>query len=338
MLRRCVVFLIIGWSGLAAGHHSTSEYEGSAVKEIDGTVIRVFWRNPHVMIHVESEADDTVWRLEGASVSSLGRRGLTQDMVVVGDRVKAAGPPSTRRDQLILVENLLLPGGQELLIRRNSVARWPDADVYVARRQNSGSEPSAEDAEGIYRVWTWGRLSRGWWFFGPPENFPLTESARSQAATWNEFTDNPQLDCIAPGMPATMGNPYPIEFRRVGNNIELRQEEFDVVRTIHIGAQADAMPAPSPLGYSVGEWEDESTLVIKTTNIDWPYSNRVGVPQSSAVEVHERFVLEDDAGRLNYRISVTDPATLTAPYEYDALWVWEPTEVLGRYDCRVEPD
>ncbi len=336
MLRCCVFFGIIGWSGLAAGHHSTSEYEGSATREIEGTVVRVFWRNPHVMIHVEADDDDRVWRLEGASVSSLGRRGLTQDMVEVGDRVKAAGPPSARRDQHILVENLLLPSGQELLIRRNAVARWPDADVFVASQEDTAA--GQPEADGIFRVWTWGRLSRGWWFFGPPENFPLTESARARAATWYEFTDNPQLDCIAPGMPATMGNPYPIEFRRVGNNIELRQEEFDVVRTIHIGEQSAGMPAASPLGYSVGQWEDDSTLVIRTTRIDWPYFNRVGVPQSDAVEVHERFVLDDEAGRLNYRISVTDPATLTEPYEYDALWVWEPNEVLGRYDCSVEPD
>ncbi len=338
MLRPCAMLLILGWSGVAVGHHSTSEYEGSAAKEIDGTVVRVFWRNPHVMIHVEADDDDQVWRLEGASVSSLRRRGLTQDMVEVGDRVKAAGPPSSRRDQHILVENLLLPSGQELLIRRNAVARWPDADVFVASQRDDSARKSDADVDGIFRVWTWGRLSRGWWFFGPPENFPLTESARVEAANWNEFTDNPQLDCIAPGMPATMGNPYPIEFRRVGNNIELRQEEFDVVRTIHISEQSGPVPAASPLGYSVGRWEDDSTLVLTTTNIDWPYFNRVGVPQSDAVEVRERFVVDEEAGRLNYRISITDPATLTAPYEYDALWIWEPNEVLGRYDCRVEPE
>ena len=335
MLRICLLVLAMLQTGIAASHHSTSEYEGSPVREIEGRVVRVFWRNPHVMIHVE--ADSQVWRLEGASVSSLQRRGLTQGMVQVGDQVKAAGRPSSRRNQHILVENLLLPDGQELLIRRTAVARWPDADVFVASQPNSDGVAAA-DADGIFRVWTWGRLSRGWWFFGPPENFPLTEAAKAAAAEWNEFTDNPQLDCIAPGMPATMGNPYPIEFRRAGDNIELRQEEFDVVRTIHIGEQLDAAPPPSPLGYSVGRWEDDSTLLITTTGIDWPYFNRVGVPQSDAVEVRERFVLDDEAGRLQYRISVTDPATLTAPYEYDALWVWEPNEVLGRYDCSVEPE
>ena len=168
--------------------------------------------------------------------------------------------------------------------------------------------------------------------------FPLTESAKAVVAEWNEFTDNSQLDCIAPGMPATMGNPYPIEFRRAGNNIELRQEEFDVVRTIHIGEQGNTALPPSPLGYSVGRWKDDSTLLIETTCVDWPCFNRVGVPQSDAVEVRERFVLNDEAGCLRYRIRVTDPPTLTAPYEYDALWVWEPNKVLGRYDCSVEPE
>lgn len=189
---------------------------------------------------------------------------------------------------------------------------------------------------GIFRVWSWGRLERGWWFFGPTSDFPLTDAALAKEATWNEFVDNPQLDCIAPGMPTTMGNPYPIEFVQAGENIEFHAEEFDVVRTIHMDGSTDADAELSPLGYSVGHWEDANTLVISTTKINWPYFNRVGVSQSDAVTTQERFTVDDEEGRLNYELTVTDPDTLTEPFKWKALWIWRPGEVVGKYECNTE--
>ena len=137
-------------------------------------------------------------------------------------------------------------------------------------------------------------------------------------------------------MPATIGNPYPLQFVQVGENIELRQEEFDVVRTIHMNGSPDANTPASPLGYSVGQWEDDNTLVISTTHINWPYFNRVGVSQSEDVSVQERFVIDEEAGKLHYELTVTDPATLTEPYKWKALWVWVPGEVVAKYACTVE--
>ena len=320
------------------GHHSTTEYDQTVVVELEGEVVSVFWRNPHVVINIATTEDgkEVVWKLEGSSVSSQRRRGLTADMINVGDKVRVAGAASTRRDNHMIVEHLLLPSGDELLLRGNRPPHWPDARLFAVTEGIDPAKAAAAEAMGIFRVWTWGRLERGWWFFGPTENFPLTEAALAKEATWDEFVDNPQLDCIAPGMPATMGNPYPLQFVPVGENIEIHAEEFDVVRTIHMNGSADANAPASPLGYSVGQWEDDNTLVISTTNINWPYFNRVGVSQSDAVTVQERFVLDDDAGRLNYALTVTDPATLTKPYEWKALWVWEPGEVVARYECTTE--
>ena len=62
------------------------------------------------------------------------------------------------------------------------------------------------------------------------------------------------MECISPGMPAIMGNPYPMEFTQVGDNIEIRFEEWDASRVIHMGgnvADPDTMPL-SKMGYSVG--------------------------------------------------------------------------------------
>jgi hypothetical protein len=324
---------------VASAHHSANEFDQTTVVEVEGKIVDVFWRNPHVIIKVATveDGEEVVWALEGASVSNQRRRGMNKDMLTSGASVRAAGYASTRQLNHMLLSNLLLPDGAELLLRRASAPRWANSSFGRTELAMDAAKVSAAEAtaEGIFRVWTWGRATRGWWFFGGPENFPLTEKGLATLDGYNEYEDNPVLKCIPPGMAATMGNPYPIEFVQVGDNIEYHSEEFDRVRTIHLNADPDADVDPSPLGYSVGHWEDENTLVIKTTKINAPYFNRVGVRQSEDVEVDERFSFDGAANRLHYELSIVDPQTLTEPYEFGGHWNWAPGEEVGRYECAV---
>ena len=345
--------LVIQWSsrilfvGVAAvsipatAHHSSSEYDESQVVEVQGEVVEVFWRNPHVVVKVATEENgqEAVWELEGSSVSGLRRRGLSSDVLAVGDHVRVAGFPSTQQPQHMSLNHLMLPTGEELVIRYASGPRWTDREAFASgdRIFDPATVVAArKDAHGIFRVWTWGREEPGWWFFSDADRFPLTEAALAGLKGYNEVEDNPVRKCIAPGMPATMGNPYPLTFVQVDpNTIEIREEEFDRVRTIHLNAGSMADVEPSPLGYSVGHWEDDNTLVIKTNKINAEYFNRVGVKQSEAVEVDERFEVSEDGSRLDYNLVVTDPATLTEPWAWHAHWVWVPGEEVGRYECTV---
>lgn len=258
-------------------------------------------------------------------------------MLAQGDFVRAAGYASTRKENMLLLHNLLLPSGEELLVRGNSRPRFSDT---AQRRNLVAFDPekiaaAKAEADGIFRVWSWGRAEPGWWFFGGPERFPLTATGLASLDGYDEYADNPVLKCIAPGMPATMGNPYPMAFVRVGDNIEYRAEEFDIVRTIHMNSRNDADAAPSPLGYSVGHWEDSDTLVVQTTRISAPYFNRVGVRQSPNVVIDERFSLGSDGARLDYEIKVTDAVTLETPWAWGAHWIWAPGEQVGTYECTV---
>ena len=70
--------------------------------EIEGEVVAVLWRNPHVMITVQSEGLDgteTLWQLEGSDAGTLARRGLTGEHIKVGDFVRAVGRKSDRRER-----------------------------------------------------------------------------------------------------------------------------------------------------------------------------------------------------------------------------------------------
>lgn len=319
------------------GHHSMSEFDRAVTLELEGEVVAVSWTNPHVLLWLsttDENGTEAVWELESNAVSAQRRRGLTGDLVEVGQRVRVAGSPSTRRDAYLQVQNVLLPDGVELLLGGAREARWSETTL--------GGDPWSVDPEkaatavgqGIFRVWS---RAVGVWYFGADRGgYRLTPEAAAASAAWDDIEDNPLLDCIPPGMPVIMGNPYPMEFVQGDDAVELRFEEFDLVRRIHLDSTVDpADVQASPLGYSVGRWEGD-TLMVTTTRIDWPYFDRVGAPQSTGVVVEESIRALDEGERLEYIMTITDPSTLLDPFVWEGAWEWRRGEEVGRYDCTLE--
>ncbi len=319
------------------GHHSMSEFDRAVTLELEGEVVAVSWTNPHVLLWLsttDENGTEAVWELESNAVSAQRRRGLTGDLVEVGQRVRVAGSPSTRRDAYLQVQNVLLPDGVELLLGGAREARWSETTI--------GGDPWSVDPEkaatavgqGIFRVWS---RAVGVWYFGADRGgYRLTPEAAAASAAWDDIEDNPLLDCIPPGMPVIMGNPYPMEFVQGDDAVELRFEEFDLVRRIHLDSTVDpADVQASPLGYSVGRWEGD-TLMVTTTRIDWPYFDRVGAPQSTGVVVEESIRALDEGERLEYIMTITDPSTLLDPFVWEGAWEWRRGEEVGRYDCTLE--
>ncbi len=320
-----------------SAHHSMTEFTRDVVVEIEGVMSRVSWRNPHILYELTSTDDtgaETIWHLEGSAVSAQRRRGLTGDEVSVGDAVRVAGWASTRRDNYIQVSHILMPNGVELLVGGAREPRW--AEESLGGNQDVLAESRAPDtmADGIFRVWSQGT---GAWFFSGRSGYQLNEAAAAAVAERDDIADNPIIKCVPPGMPALMGNPYPMQFVQVDDNIELRFEEFDALRIIHMGDDV-ADPEDVPLshwGHSIGHWEGE-TLVVDTSRIGWQYFNRSGAPQTPNVRINERFTVVDGGNRLDYVMTVDEPATLVEPFVWDAYFVWKPGEQIGSYECLLE--
>ena len=321
----------------AAGHHSMAEYDRSNVTELEGEVAAVSWRNPHILLDVattDASGRKVVWNVEGGAVSAQRRRGVEGGLVQVGDRVRIAGWPSIRRPLHMLVNHVLMPDGVELLVGSVREPRWSESSVGSQSNLVDADRAAVASGEGIFRVWSQGTRA---WFFEGRASYELTPQAAAAQASYDEFTENPLLTCTPPGMPALMGNPYPMQFVDRGSHLELRFEEFDALRTIHIEDAVDPTSvSATPLGYSIGRWEGE-TLVVRTTRIDWPYFNRIGAPQTEAVVVDERIAAVDNGNRLDYVMTVTEPGTLVEPFVWEAFWTWRPGEEVGLYDCVVNP-
>ena len=66
--------------GLA--HHAFVEFDRGRVIEAEGELISVLWANPHIRFSLRStdaNGTETVWNVEGASLSILSRIGITHN-------------------------------------------------------------------------------------------------------------------------------------------------------------------------------------------------------------------------------------------------------------------
>ena len=311
----------------ALGHHSLAEYDRSVVQEIEGEVLRVMWSNPHIRFTLrrENEAgEEEIWDLHGFDLNSLDRRNVPHDLVAVGDVIRVAGSPSSRRAYHLYASNLLAAGGTEILISPTAEPLW--SETFVGR--SGAADAASADAAGrsIFRVWS---RAPG---VADRRHFPFTEAAVAARGAWNP-DDNFAVRCEPEGMPRIMTNPHPFEFVDRGSTLALRSELYDLTRTIHMDQTVPEDQPATPLGYSVGRWEG-GTLVVETTRVSWPYFDNIGTPQSDSVSYVERFTPGEDGRRLNYRLVVTDPATFTEPAVYERYWL-DLGEDLQRYDCQV---
>jgi len=88
---------------------------------------------------------------------------------------------------------------------------------------------------------------------------------------------------------------------------------------------------PTPLGLSIGHWDGDSLLVTTSSILAPQFSADIALSEFARVE--ERFDLSDDPVRLNYRVTVTDPATFTEPVTREKYWTWIPGVEIQPYDC-----
>jgi hypothetical protein len=324
---------------LVSAHHGRGEFFGGQMYEIEGEVAAVLWRNPHVMVTVQSEGPDgteVLWQLEGSDAGTLARRGLTDEHIKVGDLVRAVGRKSDRRGHWLATAHILLPNGTEMIFGRDE-PRW--SGDYIGGDQGAETMPIQDSVEpdGIFRVWI---RDTGGTPYDVLESPPLTPEALSAYESYDPLRDDPVLDCVIPGMPRVMTvvGSRPIEFRRQRDDILLHSENFNLTRIIHMTGEGNANEeSVSPLGYSQGQW-DGNTLIVTTTRISWHFFDLpplIGIPQSRDIEIVERFVLNEDEDKLVYDFWANDPVNFTAPIEKENFmtWGWQPGEVLRTDNC-----
>ena len=215
----------------ALSHHSNFEYDWDNILEMEGIVTDVRWRNPHIELSVEvtgADGQSEIWEMHAQDVLSLARRGIIEGQIEVGMPIDFAGPASTRRPRNMFVTNVLLPNGDELLLRRNVEPLLAGRVVGAERMaQESGM---ADAPRGFFHVW--GQSN------GRPaiQNPPITEAARDAVAAYDRTVDDPALRCIPLGMPGTMSvaGAHPFEIAQSGDDILIRLEGHEDLFRRHL--------------------------------------------------------------------------------------------------------
>lgn len=335
-----VAATVFGSASPALAHHSFAKFDTQSTIEIVGEVAAVEWRNPHVLLtlSVTDDAGATIdWMLETSSPGMLTRMDVTAENVRVGETIRVAGNPAVDGGPELFATNLLLSSGEELLLRPREPARWAAGATIGEQANWFRTEGDASDPDaGIFRVWSSTFAGSALLFpdaGGQRYAYPFTAEAQAAVDAFDPVAASAAADCTPKGMPHIMEQPYNMAVEQAGDDLLIRIEEYDVVRTIHMGAP-DADPAPSPLGYSVGRWEND-VLVVETSAISWPWF-KFGVPQSPAVALVERFTPSPAGDRLDYEIVVTDPATFTEPVTMQKYWISIPGQEVAPYDCTAE--
>jgi len=337
IIRLVSLVLVLNLSvGFALAHHSQAGIFDSNKKiEVTGIIKSVSWRNPHGQILLtakDAKGVETVWDAETASISILRIRGVDGTSIHVGDRVTIAGSPSLRNRPELLATNVLLPSGYEFTFGTDGAyfpagkagrligTVKPDVNVAAAKAR----------ADGMFRVWST-IMSDPAAFPMFKGGYPLTDAGKAGLAKWNP-RDNILLKCGTKGTPLIMISPLPMEFRKDGDKIVMRIEEYDSVRTIHMNPKDSAPTAHTLFGFSRGRWEG-TTLVVETDHIAAGYFDHLGAPQSDQIKTVERFTPDADYSRLDYTLTTTDPVNFTRAFELKRYFVWKPESSVHPYQC-----
>lgn len=237
------------------------------------------------------------------------------------------------------MQALGLAGGSALVLLLTGLAATPLAaqeDGFVAERAASYAGVTGwPDFTGVWNPdWSFlfGRNGR------IPATPQLTERAQAERDAFLKKQEREGVDqflqanCIPPGMPGIMRQPYPVEFLFSPGRVTIFAETYSQARRIHIDGRA--LPDdPDPLfnGSSVGFWEGDR-LVVDTVGFNPLVTYLAGVTPSEAMRIHEHFWLVAP-DMMMVQTTITDPGVLEEPFVQLLAYKREPTWEIREYVC-----
>ena len=157
-------------------------------------------------------------------------------------------------------------------------------------------------------------------------------AAKRAALLASNPEDSQTANCLPPGMPGIMGQPYPMEFLLTPGQVTILIEAYNQIRHIYTdGRKLPADPDPTFHGTSVGRW-DGDTLVVDTVGFSPSTQIANGVPHGDKMRILERFRLADP-DTMTIETTITDPDALTIPYTTSRTLRRHRDWTLAEYIC-----
>jgi hypothetical protein len=192
-------------------------------------------------------------------------------------------------------------------------AASPAADAATDRWAALAKLP---DWSGVWEI-DW-RNSRG---MPPRPQMKLTPEWQAKADEYRagqargENLQSRNANCVPPGLPGTMSQPYPIEFLYQPGRIVMIIEAYMQFRQIWMdGREHVEDPDLTFYGDSIGRW-DGDTLVVDTIGLNPQNRIAPGIGHSDKLHVVER-IRRVDHNWLEIETTLTDPEVLAEPHTY----------------------
>jgi hypothetical protein len=153
------------------------------------------------------------------------------------------------------------------------------------------------------------------------ENFERLEPEDYLTAAAIELTENvrpafdPSAICLA-SMPRHLGGPYPIEIVQSEGRVVQLFEYENVFRIIYTDGREHPDPVEDQrfMGHSIGEWQDDGSLMVDVTNFNgkaWIAAN--GIPVSQNAHLMEWYSLIEDGQTLEVTQRYEDAEYFSRP-------------------------
>jgi len=308
-----VAAVVFTFAALPAwSHHSVAaEFDTSNQGELAGEITRVWFTNPHIRYRLTISNDDGTtedWELQGGNVTNLRRQGWLESSIGVGDQVTVAGDFGWDGARKLRIRELVTSDGVRVPPPPTTAARSTDRNAINASTETEYGYGRATNAYPIDITGPWRNNYR--WSVTvndlEPKPTPFTDEGRSLFEATEAWHD-PSLRCFAPGLPRIFGAPYHADVVDAGDHYLMVYIEHNTPRRIWMdGRSAPAETPPTPMGFSVGRWED-NVLVVETTHLSPVWLDGSGLPMSGqGTRIVERYVPSEDGLTIDRTMTIYD--------------------------------
>jgi hypothetical protein len=114
---------VLGTMPVWAHHSFAAEFDRNKVVNLEGTIIKMEWVNPHAWIHIAAKNPDgtvTNWMIEANTPNGLLRRGFTKQSLVEGTEVVVRGYQAKSGDNKANGSSMTFKDGKKLFLGSSS--------------------------------------------------------------------------------------------------------------------------------------------------------------------------------------------------------------------------
>jgi hypothetical protein len=145
--------------------------------------------------------------------------------------------------------------------------------------------------------------------------------------------DTSAANCVPPGMPGIMGQPYPIEFLFTPGKVTILIEAYMQIRHVYTdGRKHPSDPDLTFNGNSIGHWEGD-TLVVDSVGFTPATPLGIGMKHSDKMHIVERMHLTDP-DTMVITTTIDDPEALAQPWTHTNTLYRHRDWTLDEYICQ----